>query len=105
MRIHSALDPSLTRLNPPATSVFTPTLESVIPAGSILMFDVSGSTVSPRGAQRGRGRRRGRRARSAANPAGRGAGAPKGVNVKQLTSIFHPETAVAIVPAPAGARS
>ena len=36
MQIHSALDPSLTRLNPPATSVFTPTLESVMPAGSIL---------------------------------------------------------------------
>ena len=98
LQIHSALDPSLTRLNPPATSVFSPTLESVMPAGSILMFDVSGlDRVAPSVLNAG----------AAAGVAGGlgplltrlgGALSAEGVNVKQLTSIFHPETAVAIVP-------
>ena len=98
MQIHSALDPSLTRLSPPATSVFTPTLESVMPAGAILVFDVAGlDRVAPSVLNAG----------AAAGVAG-GLGpllsrlgtalTAEGVNVKQLTSIFHPETAAAIVP-------
>ena len=42
VRIHSALDPSLTRLSPPATTAFEPTLQKVMPAGAILMLDVVG---------------------------------------------------------------
>ena len=98
MQIHSALDPSLTKLSRPATSVFTPTLESVMPSGAILVFDVAGlDRVAPSVLNAG----------AAAGVAG-GLGpllsrlgtalTAEGVNVKQLTSIFHPETAAAIVP-------
>ena len=42
LRVHSALDPGLTRLSPPATPAFAPSLQNVMPAGAILMFDIKG---------------------------------------------------------------
>lgn len=98
VRIHSALDPSLTRLSPPSTQAFSPTLENVMPAGAILMFDVAGlDRIAPSVLNAG----------SVAGIAG-GIGPllsrlgaalrAEGVNVAQLTALFHPETALAIVP-------
>lgn len=98
VQLHSALDPSLARISAPATSAFTPTLQNVIPTGSILMLDVVGlDRVAPSVLSAG----------AAAGVAG-GIGpllsrlgsalVSEGVNVHDLTSIFHGETAVAIVP-------
>lgn len=98
VRIHSALDPSLTRLSPPATQAFSPTLQSVMPSGAILMLDVAGlDRIAPSVLNAG----------SVAGIAG-GIGPllsrlgaalrAEGVNVGQLTALFHPETALAIVP-------
>jgi hypothetical protein len=98
IQVRSALDSTLTQLSGPATSPFAPTLQSVMPTGSILMFDVTGlDRVAPRVLNAG----------SSAGVAG-GIGpllsrlgaalSAEGVNVKELVSIFHAETAVAIVP-------
>jgi hypothetical protein len=98
VQVHSALDPSLARISAPAASAFTPTLQNVIPTGSILMLDVVGlDRVAPSVLSAG----------AAAGVAG-GIGpllsrlgsalVSEGVNVHDLTSIFHGETAVAIVP-------
>ncbi len=96
--VHSALDPSLARISAPATAAFTPTLQNVMPTGSILLLDVAGLD---------------RVAHSVLN-AGAAAGVAggigpllsrlgsalvsEGVNVHDLTSIFHGESAVAVVP-------
>ena len=96
--VHSVLDPSLTRISAPAGAAFTPTLQNVMPTGSILMLDVVGldrlaPSVLNAGAVAGVGAGLGpllRRLGSAL--------ATEGVNVGDLTSIFHPEAAVAIVP-------
>lgn len=98
VQIHSALDPTLARLNPSSTPTFTPTLQNVMPAGSMLMLDVHGlNRVAPAVLNAG----------SAAGVAG-GIGpllarlgaalSAEGVNVHNVTSIFSGETAVAIVP-------
>jgi hypothetical protein len=98
VEVHSALDPSLARISAPATSAFAPTLQNVMPTGSILMLDVVGlDRVAPSVLNAG----------AAAGVAG-GIGpllsrlgsalASEGVNVHDLTSIFSGETAVAIVP-------
>lgn len=98
IRVHSALDPSLTQLAAPATAAFTPTLTRVMPSGSILVLDVTGlDRVAPQVLNAG----------SAAGVAG-GIGpllsrlgtalTAEGVNVHDLTAIFHGETAVAVVP-------
>ena len=98
MEVHSALDQTLTRLSRPATRAFTPTLQNVMPTGSILMLDVNGlDRVAPQVLNAG----------AAAGVAG-GIGpllsrlgsalAAEGVNVHDIVSIFHGETAVAIVP-------
>jgi hypothetical protein len=96
--IHSALDSSLTRLSPPATPAFTPTLQNVMPTGSILMLDVNGlDRVAPAVLNAG----------SAAGVAGGigpllsrlgGALSSEGVDVHAVTSIFAGESAVAIIP-------
>jgi hypothetical protein len=98
LEFHSVLDPTLERLSPPATSKFTPTLQNVMPTGSILMFDVAGlDRVAPKVLNAG----------AAAGVAGGigplltrlgGALRSEGVNVQSIVSIFHRETAVAIVP-------
>jgi Protein of unknown function (DUF3352) len=98
IQVHSALDPTLTRLSTQATSAFTPTLTKVMPSGSILVLDVAGlDRVAPQVLNAG----------AAAGVAG-GLGpllsrlgtalAAEGVNVHDLVSIFHGETAVAILP-------
>jgi Protein of unknown function (DUF3352) len=98
VQVHSALDPTLTHLAPPATAAFTPTLQNVMPTGSILMLDVSGlDRVAPQVLNAG----------SAAGVAG-GIGpllsrlgsalSTEGVNVHSIVSLFHPESAVAIIP-------
>jgi hypothetical protein len=98
IQVRSALDATLTRLSGPTTTPFEPTLENVMPTGSILMFDVTGlDRVAPQVLNAG----------SSAGVAG-GIGpllsrlgtalTSEGVNVKDLVSIFHGETAVAIVP-------
>lgn len=98
LRVRSALDPSLTRLSPPGTPAFTPSLQNVMPAGAILMFDGQGlARIAPSVLHAG----------TVAGVAG-GIGPllsrlgsalqAEGVSVSQLTSIFAAETAVAIVP-------
>ncbi len=97
VQIHSVLDRQLQRLDPPATAPFEPTLQHVMPRASIMMFDVSGlDRIAPQilGA-----------AAAAGVVGGLGpllsrlgtALASEGVNVAGVTSIFHHETAVAIV--------
>ena len=98
VEVHSALDPSLQKLSTPGTPAFTPTLQHVMPTGSILMLDVMGlNRVAPSVLNAG----------AVAGVAG-GIGpllsrlgsalSTEGVNVHDVTSIFAPETAVAIVP-------
>jgi hypothetical protein len=97
IQIHSVLDPSLAHLNSSAAAAFAPSLQAVMPAGSSLMLDVTGlDKVAPGVLNAG----------SAAGVAG-GIGpllsrlgtalGSEGVNVKDLVSIFHSESAVAIV--------
>lgn len=99
IRIHSALDPSLTKVGSGATppTAFTPTLPAVMPATSSLLLDVANlDKVAPQVLNAG----------SAAGLAG-GIGPLlsrlgsalrfEGVNVSDLVSIFHREAAVAIV--------
>jgi hypothetical protein len=97
VQVHSALDPSLARISAPATPAFTPTMQNVMPTGSILMLDVVGlDRVAPSVLNAG-----------AAAGVARGIGpllsrlgsalVSEGVNVHDLTSIFHGETAAAIV--------
>jgi hypothetical protein len=98
IHVHSALDTTLTRLSPPPTSAFAPSLQNVVPTGSILMLDVTGlDRVAPQVLNAG----------ASAGVAG-GIGPllsrlgtalrSEGVNVQDIVSIFHAETAVAIVP-------
>src|ERR1019366_1758321 len=93
--VHSALDPGLARVSSPSTAAFTPTLQNVMPTGSILMLDVVGlDRLAPSVLNAG----------AVAGVAG-GIGpllsrlgsalASEGVNVHDLTSIFSGETAVA----------
>jgi len=99
VRIHSALDPSLTNVgsgaSPPAA--FTPSLPALMPATSSLLLDVADlAKVAPQVLNAG----------SAAGLAG-GIGPllarlgaalrSQGVNVSDLISIFHREAALAIV--------
>lgn len=98
VQIHSALDPALSRLSSPAPAAFAPTLQDVMPAGSLLMLDVSrldriapqvfgaASTAQIAGALGPLLARLGR------------ALAADGANVASLISIFDHEAAVAIVP-------
>lgn len=98
IQIHSVLDPSLEKLSPPATGAFTPTLQSVIPTGSLMMLDVTGlDRLAPRVLSAG----------ASAGVAGGvgpllsrlgGALRSEGVNVSDIVSIFRHETAVAIGP-------
>jgi hypothetical protein len=98
IRVHSALDPTLVHLNASVTPAFAPSLQDLMPTGSILMLDVSGlDRVAPQVLNAG----------SAAGVAG-GIGpllsrlgtalAAEGVNVHNIVSIFDHEAAVAIVP-------
>jgi hypothetical protein len=95
--IHSALDPALQRLNR-TRETFTPTLQNVLPSGSILMLDVHGlDRMAPA-------------VMSAGATAGIAGGigqllarlgvalTAEGVNVHAITSMFSGETAVGIVP-------
>ncbi len=103
VRIHSALGRGAargSRASQAGPLSFTPTLQSVLPAGSILMLDVDGldraAPVLLRAAAT---------AGFAANVApllGRlgAALAAQGVSVQKITSLFHGETAVAISPGP-----
>ncbi len=98
IQVHSVLDPTLEKLSPPATAAFTPTLQNVMPAGSILMLDVTGlDRVAPHVLNAG----------ASAGVAGGlgpllsrlgGALGSEGINVSNIVSIFDRETAVAIVP-------
>jgi hypothetical protein len=98
MRIHSALDSSLSAVNGTPNPPFTPTLAAVMPTGASLLLDVSGlDEVAPKVLNAG----------SAAGVAG-GVGPllsrlgtalrAEGVDVADIVSIFHREAAVAIVP-------
>jgi Protein of unknown function (DUF3352) len=98
LQIHSVLDPTLARLTPPATTPFTPSLQNVMPSGSTVMLDLKGlDRVAPGVLNAG----------TSAGVAG-GIGPllsrlgvalrAEGVNVADLESIFHAETAVGIVP-------
>ena len=98
VRVHSAFDPGLLAVDRPASTSFTPTLQGAIPAGSILMLDLGGldriaSHVLGAGAVAG--------IASQIGPLLRRLGqqlASEGVNVAEVVSIFHGETAVAITP-------
>lgn len=98
IRVHSVLDPTLEKLSPPATGAFTPTLQNVMPTGSIMMLDVTGlDRIAPHVLNAG----------ASAGVAGGlgpllsrlgGALRSEGINVANIISIFDHETAVAIVP-------
>jgi Protein of unknown function (DUF3352) len=95
--IHSALDPTLQRLGG-AHATFTPTLQNVLPAGSILMLDVRGlnraaPAVLSAGATAGIAGGIG----SLLSRLGGALGA-EGVDVHAVTSLFSGETAVGVVP-------
>jgi hypothetical protein len=98
VQVHSALDPQLARLSSPATTAFSPSLQNVMPTGSILMLDVSGlDRIAPQVLNAG----------ATAGVAGDigpllsrlgTALTAEGVDVSSIVSIFHQEAAVAIVP-------
>ena len=98
IHIHTALDPTLLQLAGPGAPAFAPSLQNVIPAGSLLMLDARGLTrIAPR-------------TLNAAAAIGIGgqvgpllarlgsALASEGVNVSSILSIFAGETAVAVGP-------
>jgi hypothetical protein len=98
VQVHSALDPRLAHIGSGANASFTPTLQTVIPAGSSLMLDVSGldriaSHVLAAGATGGLAANLGpllSRLGSALSA--------EGVNVQSIESLFSGETAVAVGP-------
>jgi Protein of unknown function (DUF3352) len=95
--VHSALDPTLQRLGG-AYASFAPTLQNVLPAGSILMLDVHGlnraaPAVLSAGATAGIAGGIG----SLLSRLGGALGA-EGVDVHAVTSLFSGETAVGVVP-------
>jgi hypothetical protein len=95
--IHGALDPTLQRLAP-GQPTFTPTLQNVLPAGALLMFDVHGldraaPAVLRAGATAGIAGGVGQ----LLSRLGAALGA-EGVSVHAITALFSGETAVAIVP-------
>jgi hypothetical protein len=96
VQIHSTLDPSLISLNGPRPTPFAPSLQGVIPSGSTAMLDVTGlDTLAPRILNAG-----------AIGGVAGGVGpllhrlgaalASEGVNLRDVVSIFHGESAVAI---------
>lgn len=99
VRVHSTLDPNLQRASVPGGAQFTPTLDKVIPSGSMLLLDVTGldkiaSHMLQAGAAGGVVRNLGpllSRLGSALQS--------EGVDVKGIASLFDGETAVAIGPA------
>jgi hypothetical protein len=98
IQIHSVLDPTLEKLSPPATPAFTPTLQNVMPTGSILMLDVTRlDRIAPHvlsaGATAGLAGGLG----PLLSRLGAALGA-EGINVANIVSIFDRETAVSIVP-------
>ncbi len=99
LRVHSSLDPNLQPASGPHNPQFTPTLDNVIPYGSMLLLDVTGlDRIAPHVLQAG--------ATGGVVP-GLGpllsrlgsALQSEGVNVKGIESLFDGETAVAIGPA------
>ncbi len=96
VRIHSALDSSLLRVSAPPGPSFKPSLAQAIPAGSVLMLDVTRlALIAPRILSAG----------AAGGVAGQvgpllsrlgKALASEGVNVGSLLSLFDGETAVTI---------
>jgi hypothetical protein len=98
IQVHSVLDPTLENLSPPSTGPFTPTLQSVMPSGATMMLDVTAlDRIAPHVLNAG----------ASAGVAGGlgpllsrlgGALRSEGINVSDLVSIFHNETAVGIVP-------
>jgi hypothetical protein len=102
VRVHSALVPSLAALHGPSAPALRPSLPKVVPSGSMLMLD-SGSldAIAPRilaaGATAGIGGRIG----PMLSRLGAALSA-QGVNVQDLVSIFHGESALAVVPTPSG---
>ncbi len=98
LRVHSALSAAPARRAAAQNQAFSPTLASVIPAGSSLMLDVTGlDRIAPRVLAAG-----------AAGGVARNLGpllsrlgaalASEGVNVQSIQSLFSGETAVAIGP-------
>jgi hypothetical protein len=99
VRVHSALDPSASRLSGGARSGFTPTLPGAAPAGTTLLLDVTGlDRVAPR--LLGAGSAGGVLGRLGPLLARLGSAlAAQGVDVKRdVLSLFAGETAVAIAP-------
>lgn len=104
VRVHSALDPNLAPVNGRPLQ-FSPTLQQLVPSGSMLLLDVKGlDRVAPRVLNAG----------SVGGVAGRigpllqrlgGALAAEGADVHGLVSLFAGETAVAIAPAAGAAGS
>jgi hypothetical protein len=95
--IHSALDPTLQRLNS-AQAAFTPTLQNELPAGSILMIDVHGlNRAAPALLSAGATAGIGGGIAALLSRLGGALGA-EGVNVHTITSLFSGETAVGVVP-------
>jgi hypothetical protein len=98
IQFHSVLDQSRATVRDAGQGAFTPSLQSAVPASATLMLDVTGlDRVAPQVLNAG----------SAAGIAG-GIGpllsrlgaalTSAGANVKDIVSIFHGESAVAIVP-------
>jgi hypothetical protein len=104
LRVHSTLDPNIQPASGPGNPQFTPTLDKVIPSGSMLLLDVTGldriaSHMLQAGATGGVVRGLGpllNRLGSALQS--------EGVNVKGIEALFHGETAVAIGPGAGSSR-
>ncbi|MBV9465992.1 MAG: DUF3352 domain-containing protein [Solirubrobacterales bacterium] len=97
IRIHSALDPTLAHLSGARTSAFSPSLQAVMPAGSILMFDVNGlDRVAPRVLAAAASTGIAAKVGPLLSRLG-AALSSEGVDVADVTSIFHHEAAVGIV--------
>jgi hypothetical protein len=98
IRLHSALDPSLSRLSGAPRKPFTPTLQSALPYGSTLFYDVSGlNRIAPRVLGAGSAAGIGGQVEPLLRRLG-GALAAEGVDVRALLSIFDGETAIAVTP-------
>lgn len=96
VRVHSALDPTLARVNRPRPATFTPDLDTIVPAGTMLMLDVTGlDKLAPHVLDAG----------AAGGIAGRlgpllsrlgGALTSQGFNTQDVVSLFSRESVLAI---------
>jgi hypothetical protein len=98
IRIHSALDPTLKRVSGERAGSFAPTLQGVLPSGSMMLIDVKGiARAAPRLLAAASTMGIASRVAPLLSRLGAALGT-EGVNVPSIVSLFGGETAVAMVP-------